>query len=310
MKAIFIGGCARSGTTLLGSMIGGAKGAIATPESQFKIDAAIQIARNEISDSSQDILEYFLKHFRLRLWGIGRELSDAHKIVSKSSLFEITKQCVDVYAEKIGCKKWDTWIDHTPDNIKYINLLNQIFPDSYFIHIIRDGRGAFASVKPLEWGPSGVIQGAKWWAQWVAPGLAAEKAFNDRLKRVHYEDLILNPENVIKQICDFADVTFDHSMVKGSGFKVPEYTKNQHELVGRPPDKSVLNKWKAKLSPREIEIFENISGSLLEYLGYELMYGLKARCPSRWERFSEYIFSQTARRLPDKLRKRQRIRKC
>lgn len=33
---IFIGACSRSGTTMLGSMLGGHSKAVATPESQFK----------------------------------------------------------------------------------------------------------------------------------------------------------------------------------------------------------------------------------------------------------------------------------
>ena len=37
-KVVFIGGCSRSGTTLLGSLLGSPSNCVTTPESQFVID--------------------------------------------------------------------------------------------------------------------------------------------------------------------------------------------------------------------------------------------------------------------------------
>ncbi len=60
VNAVFIGGCERSGTTLLASMLGCASGAIVTPESQFKYDFLDDFTQYKNSDSL----------WRLKMWGV------------------------------------------------------------------------------------------------------------------------------------------------------------------------------------------------------------------------------------------------
>jgi len=308
-KAVFIGGRSRSGTTLLGSLLGGAKGCVTTPESQFITETAVKISRGEITETFQNIQKSFSNNFRLKLWGIDAEISSALRSVKTDPLTDLTWQCVNLYASKIGQKHWSTWIDHTPKNIMRINLLSDMFPDSCFIHIVRDGRGAFSSVRPLDWGPIGVIEGAKWWAMRVGFGIAAEQAFGQRIIRVYFEDLVKDPEDELKRICEFAGLEFRQSMLAGRSFEVPEYTRKQHNLIGKPPDKSVCDRWKTNLTTREVEIFESISGTLLEYLGYELIYGIKSRGPSRWEVYNELLFSRLFKKSLSSWRKYRRRRK-
>ena len=149
-KAVFIGGRSRSGTTLLGSLLGGAKGCVTTPESQFITETAVKISRGEITETFQNIQKSFSNNFRLKLWGIDAEISSASISVKTNPLIGLTWQCVHLYDSKVGQKPWSTWIDHTPKNIMHINLLRDMYPESYFIHIIRDGRAVFSSVWPLE----------------------------------------------------------------------------------------------------------------------------------------------------------------
>jgi len=64
----------------------------------------------------------------------------------------------------------------------------------------------------------------------VGFGLAAEQAFGQRIIRVYFEDLVNNPADELKRICEFAGLEFRRSMVAGSGFEVPEYTRRQDKL--------------------------------------------------------------------------------
>lgn len=296
-KAVFICGCPRSGTTFLGSLLGSGSGCITTPESQFITDIAYKISLGKISPKFQDIKEELLNNFRFKLWNINQEMQNIQSSGKEDALLDLVWQSIDLFASKISKTSWDTWIDHTPENINCINFLCNKFIHSYFIHIIRDGRGAFSSIKPLDWGPNSVIRGAKWWEHKVAPGLAAEQAFSKCIIRVHYEDLVMNPEKELKKICNFIDIPFNSSMVMGNGYIVPNYTKDQHKFVGKPPEKSICDKWKTKLTPREIEIFESISGVLLEYLGYKLNYSLKARHPTRLEHYRENFLIEPTRKF-------------
>ena len=297
-RVVFVCGCSRSGTTLLGSLLGNAPNCITTPESQFVIETAVKILRGEIQSTFEDIRNTLAKNFRLKLWGLERKIEHINDPGGNDILVSLVWKCIDLYAESIKKNgSLNVWIDHTPDSIKYITILTKFFPNSYFIHIVRDGRGVFSSIKPLDFGPNGVIRGALWWGYRVAPGLAAEQVFNKRIMRVRFEDLLTEPEKELKKICNFTDIPFDSTMLRGEGFVVPKYTKSQHKLVGLAPDETVCEKWKHNLSPREIEIFESLSGSLLEYLQYELIYGLTAKPPNRRERFREALCAQPIRKI-------------
>ncbi len=305
-KAVFICGCARSGTTLLGSLLGGASGCITTPESQFVTDTVKKISRNKIGNTYQEVRNNFLNNFRFKLWDISAEIQNLPCFDGKDPLADLTWQSINLYALKVGKESWNTWIDHTPTHIDYINPLAEKFPNSYFIHLVRDGRGVFSSVKSLDWGPNGVIEGSKWWASRVAIGLAAEQKKDKRIIRVYFEDLVRKPEEELRKICQFIDIEFDPLIANGGGFSVPEYTKNQHTMIGKPPDKSICDKWKNHLSPREIEIFENLSRPMLEYLEYEPIYGITAKRPKKSERWKEKLFLTSLGGLVDKFHKNKR----
>lgn len=75
-------------------------------------------------------------------------------------------------------------------------------------------------------------------------------------------------------------------MMYGEGFNLPEYTGNQHNLIGAKPDPARANAWKNNLSFRDVEIFENITGDLLISLGYQQIFNGQANGLKWKERFS------------------------
>ena len=70
-KLVFIGGCPRSGTTMLGAMLGSASQHIATPESQFKelLPFTNRVKWDE-GLSFERLQKYLEEDFRFRLWDI------------------------------------------------------------------------------------------------------------------------------------------------------------------------------------------------------------------------------------------------
>ena len=56
---------------------------------------------------------------------------------------------VSKYGEHIGKKDLIAYVDHTPSNIRYVNILLTIFPGGSVIHIVRGGRAVTASIEPL-----------------------------------------------------------------------------------------------------------------------------------------------------------------
>ena len=106
----------------------------------------------------------------------------------------------------------------------------------------------------------------------MAGGLAAEQSLpSAQVRSARYESLVSEPDAVMRELCAWLDLPFRAAMTEGKGFQVPAYTRNQHTLIGSPADPKRIDRWRSKLGPREIEIFEHLTGDLLPSLGYELV---------------------------------------
>jgi hypothetical protein len=200
---------------------------------------------------------------------------------------ELIEWIIKKYATRCGKTRFSLWVDHTPSNLRYAITLLEIFPEAKFINLIRDGRAVASSILPLDWGPNTITKAAAWWIDRAAYGLAAETSVpKAKILRIRYEDLVRDPQETLKKICDYLEIDRQPQMAEANGFKVSRYSARQHALVGKEPDANRINAWEKALTPRQIEIFESLTADFLQYLGYTLRYGLKARGPTRMERFS------------------------
>ncbi|MEM7336938.1 MAG: sulfotransferase [Chloroflexota bacterium] len=280
-RQIFIGGCSRSGTTLLGAMIGSHPDIICSPESQFKSDFLRRLWPQTDNLDTNAILNSLTKHWRFKLWELPESIEELASLTTEDSFASILNSLSLAYAKRHGKPNPTAWVDHTPENISYARSLLDIFPNAKFIHIIRDGRAVAASILPLDWGPNSIIKAARWWMRMTSFGLAAEADLGaDRIMQVRYESLVLDPEPTIQQICQFLEIDYDESMLDAVGFIPPSYTNRQHKLVGLKPKPSMATRWQERLTQREIEIFEHQTRNFLHHLGYDLMYDLQAKGPS------------------------------
>ena len=84
-------------------------------------------------------------------------------------------------------------------------------------------------------------------------------------------------------------VSKPHGMVEGKGFRVPEHSSGTHALVGARPDRSRADSWGTELTGRQVEIFENIAGQMLSFLGYDLKYGIDARKMTAPEKTAAFL---------------------
>lgn len=262
-QPLFIGGAGRSGTTMLGALLGGAQGAVTTPESLFKN----RLLTSGCPDA-QAALKRLEKSWRFRLWKTPLNTDEINGLDPRTTAADLLLWLVDRYATKENKPEWSCWIDHSPCNIRQVPTLLTHFPDAKFIHIVRDGRAIMASFFNLTWGPAHPKSAAESWLRKLTPGLAAECAYPDRVLRVRYEDLIEEPKKTLQSICAFANLPYREEMLTGSGFAVPEYTRHQHALVGGGVDKSAAGRWQG-LEKEELALFEAHCGDTLRMLGYE-----------------------------------------
>lgn len=295
IKPVFIGGCPRSGTTLLANLLGQKlDNSIVTPESQFKFELGQFTGDDGEIQELPAPVEFIRQHPRFRIWGYDWSPS---LVEARSDHLHIGRLLEGLVLGYGGSAHDDPvcWIDHTPQNLRYAAYLEVAFPTASFIHLIRDGRAVARSVLPLDWGPNTIHRAAQWWQRHVGFGLAAKAGggVSAVVVGIRYEDLVTSPNETVERIVD--EIGVHHRLSSRSedasagGFDVPGYSRQQHQLVGLEPDATRIHAWKEELSLSDVEVFEYYAGEMLELLGYERLAGSTARRPGIVSRLLSYM---------------------
>jgi hypothetical protein len=308
MRPVFVGGCPRSGTTLLGSMLGAHGRCLAIPESQFIVEVLRELKAGGFD--AERLGRRITGHFRFKTWAVDMAPPDTAEAAAIQSYAALIEWFVSRYGQAVSRPDREIWIEHSPFNAQYFGTLLEHFPDARLVHIVRDGRATAASVMKLAWGPNEAHLAAPWWAHRLSFGLAAETRYGpERVARVRYEDLVVEPRATLEALCEFLGLEFEEDMLAANGLRVPEYTTEWHKLVGSRPDAARIEAWREDLEPRQIEIFESITGDLLSYLGYQPDFGLQARPISRREKIMPFLREHLFRRRSNRARTKRKERR-
>jgi len=256
-RSIFIIGAARSGTTFLGDCIG------RLPEVTYHHEPpATKAAGRYVYEG---------------LWGYRRS----------REFFRLVYRWL-VRVERDGDLRFS---EKTPTNILLIPFLAQAFPDSQFIHIIRDGRDAASSHMHKPWlraedawsgerEPGGYLHGP-WPSFWVEPERRDEFLHTsdarrmawawrryteaglrdgpplgaDRYHELRYEDLVRQPVDEAEQVLDFLDISRRKS-------------RDAFVSAAMRADDSSVGTWRTTFYPSEMADIDAEAGDLLHQLGY------------------------------------------
>jgi hypothetical protein len=221
---------------------------------------------------------------RVAAWGISAD-DFAARLRPGVTTGEALDAVFSAYAAKHGKPRWG---DKTPMYMRHLGLLERLFPDAQYVHLIRDGRDAALAFLDM---PEGVV--TRTWAHPRSPaGFACEwraevvgardlggRVGPSRYLEVRYEDLVGDSEGVVRSVCDFADLPFEPEMLEYAG-AVDVSAKPHHQRLLQPPTRGVRD-WRTQMSPEDARAFEAIAGDLLAELGYELLDPSSARVGAR-----------------------------
>jgi Sulfotransferase family len=262
---VLILGVRRSGTTLLRVMLDRHSQLAVPDESYFVPQLADRhlrrIDRDAFLDDVRRVVDWELPLDELRA-----RLRDGMPVG------EAIGTVFAVYAEAQGKARWG---DKTPMYMQNLRLLERLFPDALFVHLIRDGRDAALSFLAM---PRGIVTetwmhprtAADFACQWrteVAAARALGRRAGERYVEVRYEDLVDDVEQVLRRICAFAGLAYEPAMADYTG-NVDVSAKPHQQRLRQPPTKGVRN-WRAQMSPGDVAAFEHVAGELLRQLGYE-----------------------------------------
>jgi len=259
LSPIVIGGCGRSGTTLLRVMLDSHRRICCGPESS--------VFRRRALDPDA-LAERF---------GFG--VAEVRAIHDEArSRPEFIEAFAALCLRKAGKARW---AEKTPRNIGHLREIFRSFPDARFVHVLRDGRDVVCSLRthprhrvvdgklvPLDtWKP---VAGCA--RRWVRDLEASRPYWRDpRFLTVRYEDLALRPRPALERVMAFVGEPWDDSMLEHASAQSP--FRDATRFAQNPEALSAVNaasigRWQRDLDTRDRRIFKRIAGDLLTELGY------------------------------------------
>jgi sulfotransferase family protein len=187
------------------------------------------------------------------------------------------------YAAKFGKNRWG---DKTPGYVRYMPVIEQVLPEAHFVHVIRDGRDAWVSIRDLWFGPNTVEEAARTWQAWVLDA-RRDAELVSHYTEVKFERLVSEPEATLRDLCAYLELPWDEAMLsyyerapQRIAEVIADYREDDrvvatveqrhriHALTSVPPDPSRIGLWRDEMSAGEVATFEAIAGETLAALGY------------------------------------------
>lgn len=302
-RPVIIGGCPRSGTTLLRTMLHVSPELAIPRETRFVLEAWQR--RREFGDLRQEA-----NRRRLASWIFGRRETDADRlglspdeamerlVAAPPVLGSILATCFVLFAEKQGRPRWG---DKRPMYARWMSAIWDLFPSAHFLNVVRDPRACIASLRNLGWYDGDITQMAELWERSIKNVDAWRgKLAPDQLLDVKYEELILEPEATLTRVAEFAGVAADAAAVEQMlryHERDETLSRRYHSNLSRPLDSTRVFGWKEALEPEEIAFTEEATRPLMERWGYEPVAGRLSAPPGLLREFQRRRRRSAAARL-------------
>lgn len=209
-RFIFVGGSARSGTTLIQKMLcahsqvcGGPEFDHAVPAMQLfaRMTSELQLERQKFYYSEDEVTDSFREFY--------------------ASLFDNLAQRnpgIEYVSEK------------TPANIAAAVSLLKLFPDAFYVNVVRDGRDVVLSHQKVlkRFKEQHGSNGKKWWTEYSVRDVSrkwnndintyqqmmADKSISSRVLNVRYEDVVVSPKEVIEPLLDRLGLSMEQQLLQ------------------------------------------------------------------------------------------------
>ena len=273
----FIVGAFRSGSTLLRMMLSSHSRLTIPPETwyliplvrQFPIDRPLHPAEIE------SVVSTMTTHYRWPDMKLdAREFRRRVSLLTEPYLRDLPEV---VYRSFLDARGKVRWADKSPPYIEIVPELARMYPGARFIHLFRDGRDVTKSFHATGWAGSRWLHDStrqwtralEWHWRWV------RSEFRDLILPVRYEQLVLETEPTLREICRFVGEEFESQMLAWGRIVDDELFPREVPYHGKLKQRmgaEGVARWMHELSARETFVCESFMGSHLRRLGYPLRY--------------------------------------
>ncbi|HTL96943.1 MAG TPA: sulfotransferase, partial [Gemmatimonadaceae bacterium] len=271
---IFVLGCGRSGTTLLRLMLN-SHPRIAIPGETWyfpELHADRAIIREWPDGEWRDRLtQRITSHPVFPELGISRSTLLAElDSLSRDDWPSVVALVNLTFARTEGKPRWG---DKTPGYVRCLPVIKELFPNATVLHVIRDGRDVVLSFLEQPFGPTGILQGADYWKADVERGQQdGPRLFDGAYHEVRYEELVAEPERVLRDVCNVIGESYDPAMLEyhDSAHRYLHDQQRWHDQTKSAPTRGRSERWKREMARDDEALFELAAGPLLQRLGYPL----------------------------------------
>lgn len=261
---VFVIGHGRSGTSILTNLIRKYLGVAFGTESQFfvryyrrlsaygdlNVEANLERLLNDIAGE-----RFFARSrkFGLHL-DVARAMRECKARTYAAVLDAILRQCADA-------QRRARWGDKTPEYIRHLPVLLELFPRAQFIHIVRDGRDVALSGYQTHFGCKNAYTAAREWRSVVEEGRRFGAALPPgAFVEIRYEDLLRTPADVMARLVRFLEID-------DAGGSLTAHV-GQHVRADLRSGNS--NKWEREMDEADQMLFAALAGDTLRACGYKV----------------------------------------
>ena len=245
---LFLIGCPRSGTTLLQSMVASHPQVVSFPETHFfsetlSINPLLRRVRF-YGPHTQQFVKNFLSRYGYTTITPFKEATPfyTHNQWCRTVLDTIDEMIIEQSKNIESDIVWG--LEKTPRHLFYISSIQQNGYSNKFIHILRNGPDVVASLYlatndfPKQWGGArSVDKCVSWWNSSLKESLKYRDS-SDHLFAT-YEQLIAEPEKVLKEVCNFLDLDYHKTMTRDFHNTANSLTKEEEAWKQKNAEQSL-----------------------------------------------------------------------
>ena len=249
MKRIFLVGSPRSGTTILQSLLAAHPEVISFPESKF----FHYLLYDKFAGKLPSRMEAFFKD-EIKRPEFLENFDDSQTVETKTAWF------VGILDSLATEQNKSIWLEKTPEHMYFIEDIERLLPNAKFIHILRNGMDAIASMYEATRNFSN-LWGAGWdlnhcVGRWEHAMLTSHKYIKKSNHIfIRYEDVLDNTTKLLGEICNFMGIEYEDEMLLNYKEKASRLSLNLpwHQGIDRDIKSTKVHKYHNSFNCDEIQ---------------------------------------------------------